>query len=180
MNDAPPPPGWYQNPHGRVQWWDGVAWGALAPQAAPVPVPAPRPVPRQPVPVPPTPALARPKPDTSPFVWISLALSAVGLLLMLISTIGTYGFMNELALRGGSGSTVLPTLLQGAATVVSLVAIVFALVGLVGSAKKKLGGFALVLAFLVLASPVLLMILFWVWWFAAGIFSQLTGGPVVG
>ena len=24
-----PPPGWYQNAHGMVQWWDGSQWGAL-------------------------------------------------------------------------------------------------------------------------------------------------------
>ena len=167
MSDALPPPGWYQNPDGRVQWWDGVAWGVLAPQAAPVPVP-------------PTPALARPKPDTSPFVWVSLLLSAVGLILLVITAVSSYRFMNELALQGGSGTTVLPGYLQGAATLLSLVAIAFAIVGLVASAKKKLGVVALILSILVLAAPVLFVILLALWWVLAGIFSQLTGGPVVG
>lgn len=186
MSDALPPPGWYQNPDGRVQWWDGVAWGVLAPQAAPAPIPAPQPVaapqpvPQQPVPVPPTPALARPKPDTSPFVWVSLILSAVGLILLVITAVSSYRFMNELALQGGSGTTVLPGYLQGAATLLSLVAIAFAIVGVVASAKKKLGVVALILSILVLAAPVLFVVLLALWWVLAGIFSQLTGGPVVG
>lgn len=24
------PPGWYTNPSGQLQWWDGYAWGQLA------------------------------------------------------------------------------------------------------------------------------------------------------
>lgn len=30
------PPGWYQNEHGQLQWWDGYAWDALQPPPAPV------------------------------------------------------------------------------------------------------------------------------------------------
>lgn len=39
-----PPPGWYQDPTGAMRWWDGQAWGQLAPvptataASAPVPV----------------------------------------------------------------------------------------------------------------------------------------------
>jgi len=36
-----PPPGWYTNLYGQVQWWDGYRWGPLAsfppPAAQPVP-----------------------------------------------------------------------------------------------------------------------------------------------
>ncbi|MBN9176119.1 MAG: TM2 domain-containing protein [Microbacterium sp.] len=30
------PPGWYPNQRGVMQWWDGYAWGPLAPTAAPI------------------------------------------------------------------------------------------------------------------------------------------------
>ena len=30
----PAPPGWYRGASGRVQWWDGTAWGPVAPPAA--------------------------------------------------------------------------------------------------------------------------------------------------
>lgn len=30
-----PPPGWYVNPHGRQQWWDGRQWGQVAPPHPP-------------------------------------------------------------------------------------------------------------------------------------------------
>lgn len=33
-----PPPGWYRNPHGHMQWWDGQRWGQLAPPQPPVAV----------------------------------------------------------------------------------------------------------------------------------------------
>lgn len=29
------PPGWYPNQSGETQWWDGNAWGPIAPQQAP-------------------------------------------------------------------------------------------------------------------------------------------------
>jgi len=32
-NGAPPPPGWYDDGSGRHRWWDGYAWGPLAPGA---------------------------------------------------------------------------------------------------------------------------------------------------
>jgi hypothetical protein len=37
---APPrvPPGWYRGASGRLQWWDGAAWGPVAPPAAAGPI----------------------------------------------------------------------------------------------------------------------------------------------
>lgn len=34
MSNSPTqtPPGWYPNQHGQTQWWDGSAWGPVAPQ----------------------------------------------------------------------------------------------------------------------------------------------------
>ena len=33
MNEQLPQAGWYANAEGRTQWWDGTAWGQLAPEA---------------------------------------------------------------------------------------------------------------------------------------------------
>lgn len=35
-----PPAGWYPNTNGQTQWWDGTAWGQLAPSPAAAPAPS--------------------------------------------------------------------------------------------------------------------------------------------
>lgn len=32
MTQQTPPPGWYPNTQGHLQWWDGASWGPLAPE----------------------------------------------------------------------------------------------------------------------------------------------------
>ena len=63
------PAGWYPNAQGELQWWDGAAWGQLAPQP-----PAPQV----------TASASCVKSRTSPSVWWSFAASALGIVLALI------------------------------------------------------------------------------------------------
>lgn len=37
---SPPQAGWHLNAHGQRQWWDGAAWGPLAPDETPTIPPA--------------------------------------------------------------------------------------------------------------------------------------------
>lgn len=47
MSDSAPPAGWYPDPKsgGTNRWWDGSAWGPVAPSNSPQPTPAATPVP---------------------------------------------------------------------------------------------------------------------------------------
>lgn len=69
-----PPPGWYVNDNGARQWWDGRAWGPLAPLATPAPVPNP---------------LLMRKPRNPLGTW-SIAVACGSLLLLLIPRAGSF------------------------------------------------------------------------------------------
>mgnify|MGYP006335828585 FL=1 len=139
------PAGWYPNAQGELQWWDGAAWGQLAPQP-----PAPQV----------TASASRVKSRTSPFVWWSFAASALGIVLAFVGA-----FSDGLAFF---------------ALIPASVALVLAVIGIVHSARKSTGVWALILAVLILLSPVLIVIVLALIWAGSGVFSQLTGGPVIG
>lgn len=71
-----PRPGWYTNPSGQLQWWDGTTWGALATENATSPPP---------------PAVTK-RYNTWMWVWISIVLviaigiPVAGLLMVAAST----------------------------------------------------------------------------------------------
>lgn len=48
MTDAPPSPGWYDDPDGRRRWWSGTHWGAYAPWGESSGADAPPSVPERP------------------------------------------------------------------------------------------------------------------------------------
>lgn len=164
-----PLPGWYPNPQGELQWWDGTAWGTLAAQQVPPPI---------------KPA-APPKPPVSKLVWISFCLSALALLLLVAAAIVSYGSMQAaIAEFGYQDSTTsdaaraaaIAGVLSSLAPLLAIASVVLAILGLVRSHKKRPGIFALVLSAVALFAPVLLIIAGFVFWVGAGISSQLTGG----
>lgn len=176
------PAGWYHNAQGEAQWWDGTAWGQLAGPgggqataqgAAPGATFAPAPV--------------RPaKPRTSPLVWGSLAASGIAILCAILSYAVFQTRLNRaladdgILLAQSDGARAMAELLTNAVPVFALAALVLAIIGLVKSARKIAGSLAITLATLILVAPVLFWLGLALIWVGSGVFSQLSGGPVVG
>lgn len=163
-----PPPGWYPNPQGELQWWDGTAWGARTTQQFSPPITTTTP----------------PKPRVSKLVWISFCLSALALLCMVAAALASYANLEASFVEYGYHDSSMPEtswaaasgVLSSLAPVLAIASVVLAITGLVRSQKKRAGVFALILSAVALFAPVLLVIAGLVWWFGTGAFSQLTGG----
>lgn len=173
-----PEAGWYPGPSGAPQWWDGAAWGPLAQQ--PIldepPLGTPPPTPGHPV-------RTHDKPNVSASVWASYGLLAAIVVCAIVAAAMTNQIiMHQMGSFDQSVSPAMPWLMALRALFVpaALAALVCAIVGIVKSRRKAPAIIATVCSALVLASPVILVVLGLLLWGGMGVFSQMSGGPVIG
>lgn len=173
-----PPAGWYPGPSGAPQWWDGAAWGPLA-----QPAPLDEPMLHSQASLPTRPNRAVHKPNVSTSVWASYGLLAAIVICAIIAAAMTNQvIVHQMSSFDQSVSPAMPWLMALRALFfpAALAALVCAIVGIVKSRRKAPAIIATACSALVLASPVILVFLGLLLWGGMGVFSQMTGGPVIG
>lgn len=173
-----PQAGWYPGPSGAPQWWDGAAWGPLAEQT-----PLEQPMLRTHEPLHTKPNSARQKPNVSTSVWASYGLlAAIVVCAVIAAAMTNQVIMHQMGSFDQSVSPTMPWLMALRALFfpAALAALVCAIVGVVKSRRKAPGTIAIVCSALVLIAPVLLVVIGLLLWGGMGVFSEITGGPVIG
>lgn len=192
------PPGWYTNPYGQLQWWDGYAWGQLA-QQPPQPPPGPPAPSAGSVASAPNPGSAgsatsappdKALPNVSGFVWGALGLAVIALVAELIALLPLFGVGWQLELDefgnlpSGGMTQALPTVPLWLPVMLAAGGVALAIIGLRRSAKKRAGVVVLIVVGFAAVAPVvvppLLVILGFALYASVGIGTELSGGTPLG
>lgn len=163
---ATPPPGWYPNGSGQLQWWDGQTWGAVAPNANAS-----------------TRMRSLPPAEISKLVWwsfVAVAIAAATSASIFIVSVAQAQHTTYAQLGQPGANPLLPSIplifVSLALPVLCIGALILAIVGRIRSRRRRTGTVAIIVSAIAVASPVWYTVLGYLFWFVWGGISQMNGG----